>query len=43
MASLDVFNLLNDTSLYVQEQTHGVLNAVRNPGRQFQVGAKVTF
>jgi hypothetical protein len=41
--SLDVFNVLNDDTLYIQETLNGRNAGYRNTGRQFQLGAKVAF
>ncbi|HKQ62688.1 MAG TPA: TonB-dependent receptor [Candidatus Polarisedimenticolaceae bacterium] len=41
--SLEVFNLFNDTTLIVDDQTNGSLSGERRVGRQFQLGLKVGF
>jgi hypothetical protein len=42
-ASVDVFNVFNDDALEIQGETPPSLVAQRHRGRQFQVGAKLTF
>ena len=41
--SLDIINLLNDDPLYISGVRNSRVIAQRGTGRQFQVGAKVTF
>jgi hypothetical protein len=42
-ASVDVFNLLDDDSIRVLDQTNGTPNMVRRPGRRFQIGFRLAF